>query len=152
LPFFCANHSIFMSSCFDDTVTGDQLDLYIFSMNERKEYRDGKNAMTEKIHGGELNEFSLRRQCKGNLLQKHFLQRCTSANPTASRMQGLRMSRWYGIPLRGLWGRNIMKIQNDRERRSLCRLQSLVEAPIFPLYTVKKVSRDVTNQTLSGGE
>jgi hypothetical protein len=54
-----------------------------------------KNTVTEKIHGGELNEFSCKGSGKGNLLQKHFLQCCTSANPTASRMQGLRMSRWY---------------------------------------------------------
>jgi hypothetical protein len=62
---------------------GEQLDLYIVSMNEQKKYRDGK------IHGGELNEFSCKGSGKGNLLQKHFLQRRTSANPTASRMQGV---------------------------------------------------------------
>ncbi len=55
-----------------------------------------KNTVTEKIRDGELNEFSCKGSVKGICCKKHFLHRCTSANPTASsRMQGLRMSRWY---------------------------------------------------------
>jgi hypothetical protein len=129
----------------------NSLDLYIDSMNERKEYCDGKNPWwrTERVF--------LHRQCKGNLLQKHFLQRCTSANPTASRMQGLRMSRWYNPSV-------VYGVGTSRRYRMIERggynvvFDLLLRSQYSHIYTVKKVSdfpvpsRDVTNQTLSGGE
>ncbi len=129
--FFCPNQSIFFLIyailVWMIPWLGINLTLHIFfnEWTERIPWR--KKSMMEN-----WTSFPARGSVKGICCKNTF---CSAALLRISLLLECRGWEWVGgIPLRGLWGRNIMKIQNDRERRLLCRLRCFFEEPIFPIF------------------